>query len=118
MNDLKNVPSVDGANGANGSTAAAEPDRSRCASSMQQPPTSIDATKDSTLRPEPRPEPKGRTVASISASRPSLCIRVPASNNPASATSEASSNTASNPSIPPAILLTGSASSHGQNDRY
>ena len=118
MNDLKNVPSVDGANGANGSTAAAEPDRSRCTSSMQHPPTSIDATKDSTLRPAPEPaDPPGRTVSSINASKPSLDITVPASNNPASATKDPSSNTAPNPSIPPATLLTGSASSRGQNDR-
>ena len=83
---------------------------------MQQPPTSIDATKDSTLRPDPEPaDPPGRTTSSINASKPSLDITVPASNNPASATSDASSNTASNPSIPPATLLTGSASSHGQN---
>ena len=85
---------------------------------MQQPPTSIDATNVNTLRPDPDPaEPPGRTVSSINASSPSRSITVPASNNPASATKDASSNTASNPSIPPAMLLTGSASSHGQNDR-
>ena len=59
VNDLKNVPRVDGANGANGSTAAAEPDRGRCASSMQQPPTSIDAHQRQHLAtlwlPETRP---------------------------------------------------------------
>ena len=86
---------------------------------MQQPPTSIDDTTVNTLRPAPEPaEPPGRTTSSISASNPRRPISVPASNNPASATSEASSNTASNPSIPPGMLPTGSASSHGQNARY
>ena len=118
VNALKNDPAVDGATTPKGSTAAAEPDRSRCTSSMQHPPTSIDATKDSTLRPAPDPaDPPGRTVSSINASKPSLDITVPASNNPPSATKDPSSNTASNPSIPPATLLTGSASSRGQNDR-
>ena len=116
VNDLKNDPAVDGATTPKGSTAAAEPDRSRCTSSIQQPPTSIDATKDSTLRPAPEPaDPPGRTTSSINASKPSLDITVPASNNPPSDTKDPSSNTASNPSIPPATLLTGSASSHGQN---
>ena len=55
VNDRKNDPAVDGATTPNGSTAAAEPDRSRCTSSMQQPPTSIDATKDNTLATRPRP---------------------------------------------------------------
>ena len=65
------------------STAAAEPDRSRCTSSIQQPPTSIDATKDSTLRPAPEPaDPPGRTVSSINASKPSLDITVPATTTP------------------------------------
>ena len=96
-------PSVDGTTTPNGSTAAAEPDRSRCTSSMQHPPTSIDATKDNTLRPAPEPaDPPGRTVTSINASKPSLDITVPANNNPASATKDPSSNTAPNPSIPPA----------------
>ena len=55
---------VSGHHDAKGSTAAAEPDRSRCTSSMQHPPTSIDATKDSTLRPAPEPaDPPGRTVS-------------------------------------------------------
>ncbi len=87
---------------------------------MQRPPTSIDATKDNTLRPAPEPatRPSRRTVLSINASKPSLDITVPASNNPASPTKDPSSNTASNPSIPPATLLTRSASPHGQNDRY
>ena len=117
-NDRKNDPAVDGATTAKGSTATAEPDRSRCTSSIQHPPTSIDATEDSTLRPAPEPaDPPGRTVSSINASKPSLDITVPASNNPASATKDPSSNTASNPSIPPDTLLTGSASSRGQNDR-
>ena len=62
-------------------------------------------------------DPPGRTTSSINASKPSLDITVPASNNPPSATKDPSSNTASNPSIPPDTLLTGSASSHGQNDR-
>ena len=116
VNDPKNDPAVDGANGANGSTAAAEPDRSRCTSSIQHPPTSIDATKDNTLRPAPEPaDPPGRTTSSINASKPSLDITVPANNNPPSATKDPSSNTTPNPSIPPATLLTGSASSHGQN---
>ena len=57
-------------------------------------------------------------MSSINASKPSLDITVPASNNPASPTKDPSSNTAPNPSIPPATLLTGSASSRGQNDRY
>ncbi len=57
-------------------------------------------------------------MLSINASKPSLDITVPASNNPASPTKDPSSNTASNPSIPPATLLTRSASPHGQNDRY
>ena len=119
VNDLKNDPAVDGATTTKGSTAAAEPDRSRRTSSMQQPPTSTDATKDNTLRPAPDPatRPSRRTVSSINASKPSLNITVPASNNPPSATKDPSSKTASNPSIPPATLLTGSASSHGQNDR-
>ena len=83
---------------------------------MQHPPTSIDATKDNTLRPAPEPaDPPGRTVSSINASKPSLDITVPANNNPPSATKDPSSKTAPNPSIPPATLLTGSASSHGQN---
>ena len=116
VNDLKNVHSVDGANGANGSTPAAEPDPSRRASSIQHPPTSTDATSVSTFAPAPAPaDPPGRTVSSINASKPSLDITVPASNNPPSATKDPSSNTAPNPSIPPATLLTGSASSHGQN---
>ncbi len=75
-----------------------------------------------TTRPRPRHTPvEAHRVArsqSINASKPSLCITVPASNNPASATKDPSSNTTSNPSIPPATLLTGSASPHGQNDRY
>ena len=118
VNDRKNDPAVDGAITRNGSTACDAPARRRSVSSMQRPPTSIDATKVNTLRPDPEPasRPSRRTVSSISASKPSLCITVPASNNPASATSEASSNTALIPSIPPATLLTGSASSHGQNE--
>ena len=68
--------------------------------------------------PTPATRPSRRTVSSINASKPNLDITVPASNNPPSATKDPSSNTASNPSIPPATLLTGSASLHGQNDRY
>ena len=73
-----------------------------------------------TGQPDPEPaEPGGRTVSSISDSNPRRSITVPASNNPASATKEASSNTAYNPSIPPAMLLTGSASSRSWNNcRY
>ena len=55
VNDRKKLPSVDGANGVNGSTEAAEPDRSRSASSMNEPPTSIDATNDSAFAPDPDP---------------------------------------------------------------
>ena len=70
MNERSHVPKVDGANGSNGSTAPAEPARSLFASSMNEPPTSIDAATDSALAPEPRPDPGGRTAASISASQP------------------------------------------------
>ena len=119
VNDRKNVPAVDGATTAKGSTAPDAPDRSRSVSSMQRPPTSTDAATVNTLRPAPAPaEPPRRTVSSINASKPNRSITVPASNNPASATKDPSSKTASNPSIPPATLLTGSASSHGQNDRF
>ena len=120
LNDRKNDPTVDGAITRNGSTACDAAARRRPVSSMQRPPTSIDATKVNTLRPAPEPaEPGGRTVSSISDSSPRRSITVPASNNPASATKEASSNTASNPSIPPAMLLTGSASSRSWNNcRY
>ena len=47
--------------------------------------------------------------------QPNRSITVAGSNNPASATKDPSSNTGSNPSIPPGMLLTGSASSRGQN---
>ncbi len=117
VNERSHVPKVDGANGSNGSTAPAEPARSLLASSMNEPPTSSAAT-DSALAPEPRPDPGGRTAASISASSPRRSITVPASNSPASATKDPSSKRTSNPSIPPDTLPTGSASSRGRNDRY
>ena len=60
--DRCHVPSVDGADGSNGSTAPAELARSLSASSMNEPPTSIDATKDSVLVPDPRPAAGGRTT--------------------------------------------------------
>ena len=83
------VPSVDGANGAKPSTTPETPDRSRSASSMHEPPTSIDATNVSALRPAPEPaQPAGRTVSSINASNPSRSLTVPANNNPASATKD------------------------------
>ena len=117
IKDRSHVPTVDGADTANGNTTSAEPARSRSVSSMNEPPTSIDATTLSAFAPDPRPAPGGRTAPSMSASNPRRSITVPASNNPASATKDPSSNTASISSIPPATLLTGSASSRGQNDR-
>ena len=113
VNDRTKVPKVDGADTTNGSTRAAEPARSLFASSMKDPPASIDATNDNTFAPDPRPASGGRTTSSMSASSPRRSISVPANNSPASATKDPSSKPASNPSIPPDMLPTGSASSRG-----
>ena len=61
IKDRSHVPTVDGADTANGNTTSAEPARSRSVSSMNEPPTSIDATTLSAFAPDPRPAPGGRT---------------------------------------------------------
>ena len=75
---------------------------------LQRPPTSIDATKVNTLRPDPEPASRpSRTVSSISASKPSLDITGPPATTP-HRPQRPIVNTALRSHLP---LLTGSASS-------
>ena len=111
VNDRRNVPSVDGANGTNGRTPAAEPDRSRSASPMNEPPTSIDATNVSALRPDPEPaDPPGAppprpappNSAAASASPPATAPhRPPATSHQTPAPTHRSHQVCSPQEVPP-----------------